>query len=220
MKSPSPHTQALVDATPGRTALRLQRLGKRVIDLVGALCAIALLSPLFVVIALLVKLHDRGPTIYLRRVVGLRGEFDAYKFRSMRPDADAVLLANPALRRAFEHNFKLALDPRVTTVGAILRKYSLDEIPQFFNVLKGDMSLVGPRMITAAELVKYGKHRDLLLTVQPGITGYWQVNGRQMISYRERVGMDIFYISNWSLLLDFRILLKTPISVLKAEGAL
>ena len=197
----------------------LQRVSKRVIDVVGSLCAIILLAPLFAIIAIIVKWHDNGSIIYRRRVVGPHGEFDAYKFRSMRPDADLVLRADPDLRRAFECNFKLQSDPRVTSLGAVLRKYSLDELPQLFNVLKGEMSLVGPRMITAPEFVKYGEYRDLLLTAKPGLTGYWQVNGRQTISYSDRVQMDVFYIRNWSLLLDFRILVKTPICVLKAQGS-
>jgi lipopolysaccharide/colanic/teichoic acid biosynthesis glycosyltransferase len=215
----SSHAQVRLHATACTSALRLQRVCKWVIDVVGSLCAIALLAPLFAVIAIVIKLHDGGSIIYRRRVLGLRGEFDAYKFRSMRPDADAVLRSQPELRRAFEHNFKLQYDPRVTKVGAILRKYSLDELPQLFNVLKGDMSLVGPRMITAAELDRYGEYRKLLLTAKPGLTGYWQVNGRQTTSYGDRVQMDIFYIRNWSLLLDLHILLKTPISVLRAEGS-
>jgi lipopolysaccharide/colanic/teichoic acid biosynthesis glycosyltransferase len=134
-------------------------------------------------------------------------------------DADQLLTEDPLLRPAFERNFKLANDPRVTKLGRFLRKYSLDEIPQFFNVLKGQMSLVGPRMITAAELEKYGAYRDILMTVRPGITGYWQVNGRQHVSYEERVRMDMFYILNWSLWLDLTILANTPLTVLMGYGA-
>src|SRR5262249_88316 len=149
--------------------------------------------------ALAVKLQDGGPAIYRRRVIGPSGEFDAYKFRSMRTDADSALAKNPALRREFERNFKLISDPRVTRIGAWLRRVSLDELPQLVNVLKGEMSLVGPRMITGPELAKYGDSGTLLLTVKPGLTGYWQVYGRQAVAYEERVQMDIFYIENWSL---------------------
>src|SRR5260370_25269540 len=119
-------------------------------------------------------LEDRLPIIYRRRVIGTTGQFDAFKFRSMRRDADSILASNPALKAEFERNFKLRNDPRVTRVGAFLRKVSLDELPQLFNVLRGEMSLVGPRMITAPELDRYGPHRQLLLTVKPGLTGYWQ----------------------------------------------
>jgi len=138
----------------------------------------------------------------------------------MRPDADAVLQGDAAMQRMFERNFKLEQDPRITPLGALLRKYSVDELPQLFNVLCGQMSLVGPRMITASELPKYGKYQKLLLSVKPGLTGYWQVHGRQNVEYSRRVEMDIYYIRNWSLKLDLRILLQTPSAVMKGNGAL
>jgi len=192
---------------------------KRLIDLVGAALMIFLLAPAFVILALLVAADDGWPVIYRRRVVGKEGEFDAFKFRSMRRDAEAILNANPALRAEFARNFKLKNDPRVTRVGAHLRKVSLDELPQLFNVLAGQMSFVGPRMITAAELEKYGVQKKLVMSVKPGLTGYWQVNGRQTVSYEERVKMDVYYIEHWSLLLDLKILLLTPLKVLQREGA-
>lgn len=197
----------------------MQRLGKNCLDLVGAAVLIVLLSPLFLAIGTLVALESGWPIIYRRRVVGRRGEFDALKFRSMKQDADAILAANPVLKAEFEENFKLKNDPRLTRVGSFLRKLSLDELPQLFNVLKGQMSLVGPRMVTRAELEKYGNSKELLLTVKPGITGYWQVNGRQEVSYQERVRMDVRYIENWSLWMDMKVLLKTPFKVLRKEGA-
>lgn len=177
------------------------------------------LAPLFVMLGILVALEDGWPVIYRRRVVGREGEFDAYKFRSMCKEADATLAANPALKGEFERNFKLKHDPRVTRVGTVLRKLSLDELPQLFNVLKGQMSLVGPRMICPEELEKYGSFGQLLLTVRPGLTGYWQVHGRQRVNYEERVRMDLHYIKNWSLAMDLKILFKTPYAVLKREGA-
>jgi lipopolysaccharide/colanic/teichoic acid biosynthesis glycosyltransferase len=137
----------------------------------------------------------------------------------MRKDADAILAADPILKAEFEQNFKLKNDPRLTRLGSFFRKCSLDELPQLFNVLKGQMSLVGPRMITAAELEKYGESKKLMLTVKPGLTGYWQVNGRQKVSYVERVRMDVYYIQNWNLRMDIRILLQTPLKVLRKEGA-
>ena len=168
---------------------------------------------------MLVALEDGWPVIYRRRVVGVTGEFDAFKFRSMRKDADAILAADPVLQSEFEENFKLKKDPRLTRVGSLLRKYSLDELPQLFNVLKGQMSLVGPRMKTPTELGKYGDSKKLILSMKPGITGYWQVHGRQNVTYDERVRMDMHYVQNWSLLMDLSILFKTPLTVLRKDGA-
>ncbi len=197
----------------------LQRIVKRCIDLLGASVLVVALFPVFIVIGLLVILDDGWPVIYRRRVLGTTGEFDAFKFRTMTRDADYVLATNPALKVEFERNFKLKDDPRITRVGAFLRKLSLDELPQLFNVLRGQMSLVGPRMITAAELHKYGPYKQLLLSVKPGLTGYWQVRGRQNVSYEERVRMDLHYIRTWSLSMDLRILFETPMKALRREGA-
>ncbi|MGZ4813883.1 MAG: sugar transferase [Terriglobales bacterium] len=214
--------------TPGRTGdsarasrsrASAQRAIKRLIDIVGSCFGIAVCSPVLIAAAVLVKLTDGGPVLYRRRVIGQVDEFDAFKLRTMRVDADRILEQNPELRAEYERDFKLRNDPRVTKVGAILRRYSLDELPQLLNVLSGRMSLVGPRMITAAELSKYGDRQSLLRTVKPGLTGYWQVSGRQETSYTERVAMDSYYIENWSLTLDLKILLLTPFKVLKAEGA-
>lgn len=199
--------------------LHLQRSAKRCIDLVGGWLLLAVLSPVFIVIGLLVVLDDGWPVVYRRRVVGQASEFDAFKFRTMVRDADSLLAANPDLNAEFQRNFKLKNDPRITRVGAFLRKLSLDELPQLFNVLRGQMSLVGPRMITAAELHKYAPHEQLLLSVKPGLTGYWQVRGRQNVSYEERVRMDLHYIGTWSLGMDMKILLETPVKALKREGA-
>jgi len=192
---------------------------KRAIDLLGSLVLLLLFSPLLLLIAFLILVTDRFPIIYLRRVVGIEGEFDAYKFRTMCPDADAILEANPKLWEEFTRSFKLQSDPRVTRLGGWLRKYSLDELPQLINVLRGQMSLVGPRMITAPELSKYGEYQELLRTVKPGLTGYWQVRGRQETSYEERVRMDVHYITHWTVGLDLLILLQTPWTVIKGKGA-
>jgi len=197
----------------------LDRALKRSIDLAGSLALITLLSPLFVGLACLIGLVDGAPVIYRRRVVGPTGEFDAFKFRSMHRNADAMLESQSALRQAFSQNFKLKSDPRVTKLGSFLRKYSLDELPQLINVLRGQMSLVGPRMITAPELEKYGPYQELLLTMKPGITGYWQVHGRQDVSYAERVRMDVQYITRWCVRTDLEILMMTPLRVLGGRGA-
>jgi lipopolysaccharide/colanic/teichoic acid biosynthesis glycosyltransferase len=218
--------QCVTDIEDPKEALRIvgvrrfQRLFKRALDFVGSGVLIVVLSPLFAVIAVLVRVLDGSPVIHRRRVVGVVGaSFDAYKFRTMCREAEAILAADAKLREAYTQHFKLRSDPRVTALGAWLRRYSLDELPQLFNVLKGEMSLVGPRMITAPELEKYGNFRALLLTVRPGLTGYWQVQGRQEISYAERVRMDVYYITHWSLVLDIWILFKTPSRVILGEGA-
>lgn len=215
-----PLDQLDTDSTPlSYSTKRNQVRLKMVLDFLGAGALLVLLAPVFCLLAVVVRLQDGGPAIYKRRVIGPSGEFFAYKFRTMCVDADQLLSEDPLLRPAFERNFKLANDPRVTKIGRFLRKYSLDELPQFLNVLKGQMSLVGPRMITAAELGKYGAYGDILMTVRPGITGYWQVKGRQRVSYEERVRMDMFYILNWSIWLDLTILANTPLKVLSGHGA-
>lgn len=192
---------------------------KRLIDLVGAGLATIVVSPILLLAALAVKLQDGGPVLYRRRCVGPDGDFDAFKLRSMRVDADAYLDQRPELKAAFIKNYKLKGDPRVTPVGSFLRKSSIDELPQLFNVLRGEMSLVGPRIITRPELDKYGNNAAALLSVKPGMTGFWQVGGRQKVEYSDRVEMDMYYIANWSLALDLWILFKTPWKVLKREGA-
>jgi lipopolysaccharide/colanic/teichoic acid biosynthesis glycosyltransferase len=196
-----------------------QRELKRIMDVLGSLMLLILLSPLFLIVGLLILLTDGAPILFRRRCVEPHGEFDAFKFRTMRRDADHVLQSDQRLRHAFERNFKLKSDPRVTRLGAVLRKFSLDELPQLINVLRGEMSLVGPRMITAPELEKYGGYRQLLLSVRPGITGYWQVYGRQEVSYEERVRMDVEYIRKWTLGTDLKLLWLTPWRVILGRGA-
>ena len=198
----------------------LNRLIKRQIDVIGAFFGLIIFAPVYLFLALIIKIEDGGPIIYRRRVLGKEGkEFDAFKMRSMKVNADELLNSNPKLKRSFEKNYKLINDPRITRVGKFMRKFSLDEFPQFVNVLKGQMSLVGPRMIVKSELQKYGKWAEKRLKVKPGITGFWQVNGRQNTNYSERVLMDMFYIDNWSIWMDIIILIKTVWKVFKREGA-
>jgi exopolysaccharide biosynthesis polyprenyl glycosylphosphotransferase len=195
-------------------------LMKRSMDLLISGIALFLLLPLMLVIAIAIKLDSPGPVLYRRRVVGVSGKlFDALKFRTMHIDADDRLARDVELREQFERNYKLKDDPRVTRVGRILRRASLDELPQLFNVLKGQMSLVGPRMITWEERQRYGKWRMNLSTVKPGITGLWQVSGRSEISYEERVKLDMHYIRNFSIWLDLHLLWQTIPAVLKGHGA-
>ena len=196
-----------------------RRLVKRTLDVILAAVLMVVLAPLLLVLGLLVKLQDGGPVFYRRRVIGPKGEFDAFKLRTMRPDADEILARDPELRRAFEINFKLKGDPRVTAAGVFLRRMSLDELPQLWNVLVGEMSLVGPRMITPRELERYGEARWIFHALRPGLTGYWQIEGRHDVSYARRIEMDVHYVENWSLALDFKILLMTPWRAIRGSGA-
>jgi lipopolysaccharide/colanic/teichoic acid biosynthesis glycosyltransferase len=191
---------------------------KRSIDLVGASILLVLSAPLIFILAMRIKLNDGGPAFFRRRVVGPQGEFDALKLRTMLVDADEILLRDALLRRRFEVNFKLKDDPRITSVGVNLRRSGLDELPQLWNVLKGEMSLVGPRMITSIELKKYGDAGWIFAEMKPGLTGYWQVSGDQQAGYDRRIEMDLFYVENWSLLFDLKILIKTPARILQGSG--
>ncbi|HLZ00303.1 MAG TPA: sugar transferase [Candidatus Angelobacter sp.] len=192
---------------------------KRAADILGSAVLLLLAFPLLTVLGVLILICDGAPVFYRRRVTGPAGEFDAFKLRTMRTDADEVLHRDPELRQAYEINFKLQNDPRVTALGAFLRKASLDELPQLWNVMKGQMSLVGPRMITPAELMKYGDAAWIFRQFKPGLTGYWQIHGRQNTSYAERVEMDLFYARNWSMYLDLKIILMTPWRVIQGAGA-
>ena len=194
--------------------------GKRAMDIVGAALLLLITAPVLAVSAALVVLTSPGPLLHRRRVVGLGGrEFDALKLRTMVADADRILAENPQLRAAFEVNFKLERDPRVTPAGRFLRKWSIDELPQLVNVLRGDMSLVGPRMISRAELGKYGPQAGRLTAVRPGLSGLWQVSGRQEIDYVNRVRIDLEYIDRWSFGRDVGIAFRTPAAVLRGRGA-
>jgi lipopolysaccharide/colanic/teichoic acid biosynthesis glycosyltransferase len=188
----------------------LYHVSKRIIDILLSFFGIIVLIPVFLIIAIYIKLDDGGNILHFREIVGLHGRrFYALKFRTMRQDADAYLAKHPELMRKYLQNMKLERDPRITNAGRFLRKTSLDELPQLFNVLVGQMSLVGPRIIHPSELPRYGEWSQKRLSVQPGITGLWQISGRQHISYDERVLLDMRYIDNRSLIVDFTILLKT-----------
>lgn len=200
------------------------RLFKRVFDLIAVAIGGILLVPLLAIIALAIRLDSPGPVVYRARRLGRGGrEFFCLKFRSMHVDADqrleALLHADPELQREFQDNHKLKEDPRVTRVGQFLRKTSLDELPQLWNVFKGEMSLVGPRPIVRAEVAKYGAVFDTYAQVRPGMTGYWQANGRSDTTYEERVHMDLFYVSNWSPWLDATLLIQTVRVVFLGKGA-
>ena len=196
---------------------------KRWFDIVSAAAAIVLLLPLFSIIALAIKAWDGGPVFYRHRRVGLSGAaFDCLKFRTMVVDADDVLLrhlaASADAAREWEETRKLKCDPRVTPLGSNMRKTSIDELPQLLNILKGEMSFVGPRPIVTAEVPKYGSCIDYYLRARPGLTGPWQVSGRNDVDYATRVALDRRYIEEWSFWRDLAIIAKTVRVVITARG--
>jgi Undecaprenyl-phosphate galactose phosphotransferase WbaP len=198
-------------------------LAKRAFDIVGAVLLAVLFSPLILVIVLFIRIEGQ-PVLFWHKRVGRNGRsFHCVKFRTMVRDAEHVLrrllTERPELRDEWTKNFKLYDDPRITKTGRVLRFTSLDELPQLWNVLRGEMSLVGPRPIVRAELLRYGRNAAKYLAVKPGLTGLWQVKGRSNTTYRRRVAMDKFYIQNQSLLLDIYILAATPAAVLRRNGA-
>ncbi len=198
---------------------------KRIIDIIGSLVGILLLIPITLVVGLVnVISKENGPLFYSQERIGKNGKkFKMYKFRSMVVDADEklkkILEEDEELRKEFLATRKLKNDPRITKMGKFLRKTSLDEFPQFINVLKGEMSLVGPRAVIDDEIELFGDKKEKFLSVKPGITGYWAANGRSNTTYEERVEMEVYYSENMSILLDLKILLKTVLSVIKADGA-
>jgi exopolysaccharide biosynthesis polyprenyl glycosylphosphotransferase len=193
---------------------------KTLLDYAVAATALILLSPFFVALAVLIKRDSPGPVLHRRRVVGRGGNtFHALKFRTMYTNGDEILANHPTLREELARTHKLKHDPRVTRLGQALRRTSIDELPQLLNILLGQMSLVGPRMITPEEMAEYGKWRWNLLTVKPGITGLWQISGRSDVTYDERVRLDMYYIRNFTLWLDLQILWRTLPAVVRRKGA-
>lgn len=196
---------------------------KRLSDVVLSLLALILLSPVFLIIAILIKKEDKGPVLYKHKRLGKNGKYIyLYKFRSMYSDSDErlkELLKDKKIRREWNKNFKLENDPRITKIGNIIRKTSIDELPQLINILKGDMSIVGPRPVIDGEIDKYRGNKDKFLSVTPGLTGWWACNGRSDTNYNERMKLELFYVDNCGALLDIKCIFKTAISVLKKEGA-
>lgn len=196
---------------------------KRFVDVIGAIVLGVVFMPLIVVIVLMLR-RNGGPVIYMHRRVGRGGRmFPCLKFRTMVPDADDALREllehNPELQAEWVRDHKLRHDPRVTQLGRFLRRTSLDELPQLVNVLRGEMSLVGPRPVVREELLRYGKNVETYLAARPGITGLWQVTGRNDTDYRRRVVLDTYYVRNQNLFLDLYILAKTTGVVLGGNGA-
>lgn len=197
---------------------------KRMLDFALLLLSAPITIPLTIVVAILVKLTSEGPAFYGHKRIGKNGrEFKCWKFRSMVIDADKqlekILAENPEMRAEWEKDRKFTNDPRITKVGKILRKTSIDEIPQFFNILTGEMSFIGPRPVTKPELKRYGNKSDFILSVQPGLSGMWQISGRSDTGYEERIILDSYYIQNWSIWLDLWIIIKTVYVVIKGKGA-
>lgn len=197
---------------------------KRIMDIIGAIAGIIITLPILLVFSLVYKIgSNKGPMFFKQKRIGKDGgEFYIYKFRSMIVDAEKRLKDDPILYEKYvANNFKLEQyeDPRITNFGRFIRKTSLDELPQFINVLKGDMSLVGPRPVVPDELIEYKTKVDDFLSVKPGVTGYWQVCGRSDIGYPERVDIELHYVYNKSLIMDIKILFKTVLLVLTRKGA-
>jgi exopolysaccharide production protein ExoY len=197
---------------------------KRIFDLTAAVVAILLFSPLLGLLAILVKVSDGGSIFYGHTRIGRSGDpFKCLKFRTMVENGSEVLAAhmsrNPAARAEWEATRKLQDDPRITRVGAVLRKLSLDELPQLFNILRGEMSFVGPRPVVDDELEMYGTAVTHYLRARPGLTGLWQISGRNDVSYAKRVDFDRFYVENWSLVFDILIIIRTVPAVLASRGS-
>ena len=210
--------------TRNNMASRMNRIYKWLLDVAGAVVGLFVFLPLHLLLCILIYLDSPGPVLFSHWRVGRGGrEFPCYKFRTMVPNAHAelqkYLSAHPECLQEWEDTYKLKDDPRITRLGRWLRKTSLDELPQFINVLKGEMSLVGPRPIVQEEVAKYGDFIEDFYLVKPGITGLWQVSGRNDVAYDDRVRMDSWYVRNWSIWLDLVILLKTVRYVLKGRGA-
>ncbi|HEY9651209.1 MAG TPA: sugar transferase [Coleofasciculaceae cyanobacterium] len=199
---------------------------KRLFDVVFSLSILILFFPVYLILAILIAVTSPGPIFYVQKRVGRNYKpFGCIKFRTMVVNADELLLdlmeKSPELREEFEDNFKLKKDPRITAIGRFLRMTSLDEFPQFWNVLKGDMSVVGPRPLVPEEIPRYGHHMDKILTIRPGITGLWQVSGRNDIPYNRRIQIDVYYVNFRNFWLDLWLIVKTigVILSIKNNGA-
>ncbi len=206
-------------APPSRYS-KLDLFLKALMDYGFTALGLIILVPVMLVLAIIVKLDSPGPVIHRRRVLGKGGtQFDAFKFRTMHVNGDEILNRHPELKAQLERDHKLTDDPRITRCGVWMRKLSFDELPQLFNVMLGQMSLVGPRMISPKELSRYGEHAEELLTVKPGITGLWQISGRSSLKPEDRVRLDMQFIRTRNAWGDFKLLLRTVPAVLLSRGA-
>ena len=204
----------MIKNSKNKRNLKFYMLIKNLLDILFSLIFLITFLPLFLIISLLIKLSSRGPIFFLQQRIGRNNiPFQCIKFRTMYPEAkdilENLLAKDLELKSEFEATHKIKNDPRITTIGKLLRKTSLDELPQFINVLKGEMSIIGPRPIVKEEKKKYGKFFKKVSLIKPGITGLWQVSGRNNLTYRRRVMLDLNYVENYNLLMDLRILLRT-----------
>ena len=195
-------------------SLNFYRLFKKIFDLLFSLLFLIFSFPLFLIISFFIKLSSRGPVFYLQERIGKNNiPFRCIKFRTMYPEAkdilENILMKDNNLKKEFEETHKLKNDPRITAIGKLLRKTSLDELPQFVNVLRGEMSIVGPRPIVKDEIIKYEENFKKVSSIKPGITGLWQVSGRNNLTYKRRVMLDLNYVENYNLIMDLRILIRT-----------
>lgn len=226
----SAHTRETLGSTtirvpdfPARYDLSFEHAAKRLGDMLGAVVLAVLFAPIFLLVFVGAAINGQSPLFRHQRVGRDGKRFYCLKFQTMVPNAEVLLqhllAADPDLRAEWERDHKLKDDPRVTPIGRFLRATSLDELPQLWNVLKGEMSLVGPRPVTREELLRYGRNQVIYMLVRPGITGLWQVSGRNFVEYRKRVAMDVCYVKNQSLVLDLWILAKTVLVVVTRHGA-
>lgn len=199
----------------------MYKIIKRLFDFCAALIGSIITLPFFIIIAIAIKLDSKGPVFFIHRRVGKNGKpLPILKFRTMVVGAENMIKDfTPEQKKEWETNFKLEHDPRVTKIGHFLRKTSIDELPQLYNILSGQLSVVGPRPVTKEEIEKYGKNKDKILSVTPGLTGWWACNGRSNIDYQERMELELYYVDHASLLLDLKIILKTVKITLSHEGA-
>ena len=194
---------------------------KRIMNLLCSFVGVIVLSPFFLIISIFIKITSKGPVFFIHERVGLNGKkFKLIKFRTMVNNAEEMIASfSPEQKKEWEENYKLKDDPRITKIGKFLRRTSLDELPQLINILKGDMSIVGPRPVVDEELNWYGDKKDKLLSVKPGLTGWWAVNGRSNVPYPERCDLELYYVDHISFALDARIILKTLGAIIKKDGA-
>lgn len=199
----------------------MYRVIKRILNLLCSFVGVIVLSPFFLIISLLIKVTSKGPVFFVHERVGLNGKkFKLIKFRTMVNNAEEMIASfSPEQKKEWEENYKLKDDPRITKIGKFLRRTSLDELPQLINILKGDMSIVGPRPVVDEELNWYGDKKDKLLSVKPGLTGWWAVNGRSNVPYPERCDLELYYVDHISFALDAIIILKTLGAIIKKDGA-
>lgn len=195
---------------------------KRFMDVILATIALVVLSPIFLIIAIAIKIESKGPVFFKHTRIGKNGKIiKLYKFRSMVINAEELIKSfTPEQMKEYKENYKLTNDPRITKIGKFLRKTSLDKLPQLLNIIKGDLSIIGPRPVVTDELEKYGANTEKFLSVTPGLTGYWAANGRSCTTYEQRMQMELYYIDNLSLKMDVKVFFKTIEAVIKREGAI